>query len=122
MAKLTRYSDGAFYDAFGGKLGQVEEIWAGDSFNRSTTCCNYVAAANNGETSFTAINPDAFAPPISTVGELTLRADDLSDSVYLIKDKLCELQEQINALKVTPSAPKGIRAALKTLQYAREVE
>ena len=46
MAKLYKNSNGAFYDAFGGKLGTIEEIeeeWAGDTFNRDTT----VAMCNN---------------------------------------------------------------------------
>ena len=112
MARLTRYNGGAFYDAFGGKIGEVEEVWAGDSFDRDAACCNYVSAADSGELSFTVkSDTDVFSPRLAIT----------TDSAYF-NEKLCELQEQIDALKGTFKALKGIRAALKTLQYVREIK
>lgn len=133
MAKLYRHPEGgAFYDAFGGKIGEVEEVWVGDSFNRDTTYCNYISATNSGELNFTAKNcniiPDAFDSPLYIAKgsvqeeESILRVDDVYFNTTSIKEKLCELQGQIDALKSACEAHNGIRAALKTLQYTREVE
>lgn len=128
MAKLYRDPAGVtFYDAFGGKIGEVEEVWVGDSFDRNTAYCNYVSAANSGELNMTVKNcniiPDAFDSPLSIAkGSVQAEEPILRVDGATVKEKLCELQKQIDALKSTCEAHKGIRAALKTLQYTRELE
>ena len=49
----------------------------------------------------------------------------MASRVDTVSDKLQDLQAQINALKKNLEKPKvtdGLRSALKTLQYKREVE
>lgn len=139
MAKLYNSGKGTFYDAFGSKIGTVEEVeWAGDSFNRDTT----VATCNNA--SFTAtcsldsatlkslngvvgINGDGtLTCSKGTVGDWDVTfttKDEMSSTINTVQEQLKKLQGQIDELKQEQKKRQdGIRCKLKTLKYEREVE
>lgn len=136
MAKLYKNSNGAFYDAFGGKIGSVEEIeeeWAGDSFNRDTT----VAMCNNASFTTASCSIDdstlkSLSGVVSISGDGTLSCSkgavgnwDVAYSAQndIIHEQLKKLQGQINELKQEQKKrQEGIRSKLKTLKYEREVE
>ena len=75
MAKLYRHPEGGgFYDAFGGKIGEVEEIYMGDSFDRSVvTAC----ASVDGVLATQCINAEP-ATLSSTVKNCDWNADALA--------------------------------------------
>ena len=138
MAKLYRDPQGgAFYDAFGGKLGEVEDIWFGDSFNRDAAlnCCyattdaaSTAISADPATLSFTVKdcnwNPDALGVLKGEIGVYTPGTVDFvcNSDTSSVRDAIAELQKQIDELKAAPKAAQALRSALKTLQYKREVE
>ena len=139
MAKLYKNSNGAFYDAFGGKLGTIEEIeeeWAGDAFNRDTTVamcnnasfttasCSIDDMALNSLSGTISINSDGLTCSKSTVGnwDVTFSTkDEVSSKFDSVHEKLKKLQGQIDELK-QKKQQEGIRNKLKTLKYEREAE
>lgn len=141
MAKMVRHPEGgAFYDAFGGKIGTVEEVWAGDSFNRDALNCCYTTAAGELaiDSSITAkaiAHADGTATLCSganvlgyndndwlTTDKATIGTIDIKVDKSTFTDAIANLQAQIDALKAAPKATNKLRPALKTLQYKREVE
>ena len=138
---------GSFYDAFGGKIGEIEEVWAGDSFDRNATlsfCAdgmNYDAAiksitsqpkvigANDcGEVTFCSCD---FAPK----GDLTIVKGangtnyyndiNITSEVECLRDAIDKIEAQIGDLQRNYVPKKGaneLRSALKTLHYKREIE
>lgn len=89
-----------------------------------------------GELSFT-VNNASFCDTLNELtgyatttagntGSWTISSDNITVSgVDTVSDKLKDLQAQINALKKNLEKPKvtdGLRLALKTLHYKREVE
>ena len=140
MAKMVRHPEGgAFYDAFGGKIGTVEEVWAGDTFNRDALNCCYTTATDSSIGSDITAKAIAHADGTSTLTYGTanlmindngwLTADSGSIGTIDIKvdkstftDAIVNLQAQIDALKAAPKATNKLRPALKTLQYKREVK
>ena len=131
-----------YYDAFGGKISEVEEVWAGDSFNRNglSYCCavddisNATAKCIGAEPatlSFTVKDTnwnkdalDQIAYGKNVANNVTLCIDDIqfNSEVDSIKGLLDKLQEQINELKATSKADNKLRVELRTLKYVREVE
>ena len=104
MAKLYRDPQGgAFYDAFGGKLGEVEDIWLGDSFNRGTTTA--YCANTSADKCITALDSTA-----------------VSNKVDDMRSLIDKLSAEIQMLKEEKKVENPLRAELKTLQYKREVE
>lgn len=104
MAKLYRDPQGgAFYDAFGGKLGEVEDIWVGDSFNRGVE----MAYCANTSSDKCVIASDNTA--------VSNKIDDMSTLID-------QLSAEIQMLKQEKKVENPLRAELKTLQYKREVE
>lgn len=147
MAKLYKTDNGAFYDAFGGKIGEVEEVeveFGGDSFNRSTLTCSYDTAsaisAEPASLSFTVKNCDWNSDALEVLSGVTyskadkcsndfvcngtIKASDycIGGSVDSLTNKLREMQEQIDELKSNYCATNKLCSALKTLQYKNEVE
>ena len=134
MAKLYTGANGSFYDAFGGKLGETEEVWLGDSFERNNTIatayCSYDNALACDSTALTAssvtkgtvdgvINKIALNGKNYTIGVDTF---ELESTVSTLTDRLSQLEAQINTLKKHQTVTSELRLALKTLQYKREVE
>ena len=140
MAKMVRHPEGgAFYDAFGGKIGTVEDVWAGDTFTRDALNCCYIAATDSSIDSDITATAIAHADGTATLCSGTqvlgyndngwLAADKATIGTIDIKvdkstftDAIENLQAQIDALKAAPKATNKLRPALKTLQYKREVE
>ena len=150
MAKITKFRDGGcFYDAFGGKVGTVEESWAGDSFDRSAVSAAYVPMS--GELSFTAdncyINTDAWntianantcdsrtlafgsashAEGLGSIakGDVTLTCKDVvfSSDIETLQDQLSTIRARLDVLEQSMVTTNKLRNELKTLQYKREVE
>ncbi len=138
MAKLYRYEDGsAFYDAFGGTIGQVEEVeFRGDTFNRDAlSCCIATAdiaksiSAEPATLSFTVKdcnwNSDALASLTGISDSNTVSCKTAAD-VNTVNDRFAELQKQIDELrdkvKVKVKVDSKLRNELHTLKYKREVE
>ena len=134
--KVVKNNNGVFYTPFGDKIGTVEEaeVWAGDSFNRGVELSYCADAAKSA--SFTAdccINTSALdgswlsAMPLK--GELCINTnasvDGVNSSIKSVTDSIEFLQKQIDVLKDEIRVKKDVaplRAQLKTLNYAREVE
>ena len=135
MAKMYRYPEGgSFYDAFGGKIGEVEEVWAGDSFDRGATL-SFCADGMNYDAAIRSIISQPKVMSAQDYGEVTFSCDSamgsnytalkgvsITSSVDELKEKLEYLQEQIDSLKQSKTVVKGIREELKTLHYKREIE
>lgn len=136
MGKLY---NGSFYDAFGSKIGEVEEAeWAGDSFNRNST----IAYACAEPATFTASNC-AISKEIldsltgSYASGSAAHAEGLTSvakGCASISSKTEELEQKLRDLEnMIRSGAKGLthkhtqiessfRDSLKTLHYKREVE
>lgn len=123
MAKLYRNPEGgAFYDAFGGKLGEVENIWCGDSFDRDSTICAYAASPNDLASIRSLTN--ATTPNLYCSGNIQ-GANVSIDGCDSLSMELKKIQAQFDELKksfVPKTSAHDLRSALKTLQYKREVE
>ena len=136
MAKLY---NGSLYDAFGGKIADIEEaVWAGDSFNRDST----IAYACAEPATFTASNcminkgvldslTGSYASGSAAHAEgLTSVAKGCAS----ISSKTEELEQKLRDLEnMIRSGAKGLthkhtqiessfRDSLKTLHYKMEVE
>lgn len=117
-----------YYDAFGGKIGEVEEVWAGDSFNRDTMDCYYsTAGVSKGIStepttlSFTVNNCDWNADALASLtGTNTVPFKVVAD-VDTVTDKFAELQKQIDELRDKIKVESKLRSELRTLRYVREV-
>ena len=129
MAKLYRNPEGgAFYDAFGGKLGEVENIWCGDSFDRDSTICAYDVASNTMSDAI--VTARGLANANANMSNLycsgNIKGVDLAiDGCDSLSMELKKIQAQFNELKknfVPKTGAHDLRSALKTLQYKREVE
>jgi hypothetical protein len=101
MAKLYRDPQGG---AFGGKLGEVEDIWMGDSFNRGVEMAYCTANASNN-TYEKAVNNEVF-----------------SNKVDEMRSLIDKLSAEMQTLKQEKKVENQLRTKLKTLQYKREVE
>ena len=139
MAKMYKYPEGgAFYDAFGGKIGEVEEIWAGDSFERSALDCCYTTAdtsnaisaisAKPATLSFTVDNCNWNTDALATlakgeciIGNSGIEFKAVTD-VDTVTDRFAELQKQIDELRDKIKVESKLRSELRTLKYTREVE
>ena len=127
MAKLYRYPEGgAFYDAFGGKIGEIEEVWAGDSFNRDATICAYDVATNTMSDAVVTAKGLARANTGNLYCSSNIKDADVTiDRCDSLSMELKKIQAQINDFKqnfVPKKDAHSLRSALKTLQYKREVE
>lgn len=148
MAKMYRYPEGgSFYDAFGGKVGEVEEIWVGDSFDRNATlsfCAdgvNYDAAINSIVSSQPKVisanecGEVTFSCDLASKGDITVAKGvrdtnyyndiGITSDVECLRDAIDRIEAQIVDLQRNFVPKKGVnelRSALKTLQYKREVE
>lgn len=127
MAKLYRYPEGGgFYDAFGGKVGEVENIWCGDSFDRDAMICAYDVAANTTNDAFVTAKGLARANTDDLYCSGNIKGADVSINGYnSLSAELKKIQAQFDDLKKNFMPKKGaynLRSALKTLQYIREVE
>ena len=137
MARMYRHPEGGnFYDAFGGKIGEVEEVWAGDSFDRNATL-SFCADGMNYDAAIKGIVSQPKVISAQDYGEVTFSCDLATDKDYSfsalnniaitssideLKENLEYLQEQIDSLKQSKTVAKGIREELKTLHYKREIE
>ena len=127
MAKLYRYPEGGgFYDAFGGKLGEVENIWCGDSFDRDSTACAYNVTSSSTDDEFIIATGSANERTSNLYCSGNIRGVDLAiDGCDSLSMELKKIQAQFDELKknfVPKTSAHDLRSALKTLQYKREVE
>lgn len=127
MAKLYRYPEGGgFYDAFGGKLGEVENIWCGDSFDRDSAICAYNVASSAKDEEFITAKGLANANTGNLYCSGNIQGVDLTiDGCDSLSIELKKIQAQFDDLKknfVPKKDAHDLRSALKTLQYKREVE
>lgn len=127
MAKLYRNPEGGgFYDAFGGKLGEVENIWCGDSFNRDSAICAYDVASNTTSDALVTARSLANATTPNLYCSGNIQGVDLAiDGCDSLSMELKKIQAQFDDLKknfVPKTSAHDLRSALKTLQYKREVE
>lgn len=127
MAKLYRNPEGgAFYDAFGGKLGEVENIWCGDSFDRDSTICAYNVTDSAMDDKFIAAKGLANATTPNLYCSGNIKGVDVNiDGCDSLSMELKKIQAQFDELKknfVPKTSAHDLRSALKTLQYKREVE
>lgn len=147
MAKMYRYPEGgSFYDAFGGKLGEVEEIWAGDSFDRDATL-SFCADGMNYDAAIKRIVSQPQVIGVNECGDVTFSCDlaskgditvakgvrgtnyyndiDITSDVECLRNTIDRIEAQIGDLQRNFVPKKGaneLRSALKTLHYKREVE
>lgn len=125
------------------------DAYFADTFDRDALMCSMdcsieadkavsksIPINSNGELSFTVNNISCYdtlneltgcvTAATGNSGSWTISCDNAAVSkVDIVSDKLQDLQAQINALKENLEKPKvadGLRSALKTLQYKREVE
>lgn len=126
----------SFYDAFGNKLGQAEEVWCGDSFEREATNCSYTIGGVSNMATLTAnnciVNKDVLMNTLAGgsyshaegATSIAKGCTGITTTVTIdeLTDKLAILQAQIDALKRRQTVTSELRSALKTLHYKREVE
>ena len=125
------------------------DAYFADTFDRDTMLCSMdcsieadkavskgIPINSSGELSFTVNNVSCCNTLNELTGYTTATAGNIDNwtiscdnvmvnGVDTVRDKLEDLQAQINALKKNLEKPKvtnGLRSALKTLQYKREVE
>lgn len=127
MAKLYRNPEGGgFYDAFGGKLGEVENIWCGDSFDRNATICAYDVATNTMSDALVTARGLANESMGNLYCNGSIKGVDVTiDGCDSLSAELKKIQAQFDELKknfVPKTGADDLRSALKTLQYKREVE
>lgn len=127
MAKLYRNPEGgAFYDVFGGKLGEVENIWCGDSFDRDSTICAYDVASNTMSDAIVTARGLASESTGNLCCSGNIKGVDVTINGYdSLSAELKRIQAQFDDLKksfVPKTSAHDLRSALKTLQYKREVE
>lgn len=122
------------------KKADVHE-WAGDSFNRDSTMCNYTATSMGASNAISADNvykliadgnfyvakgsyDDNLAACTGAIDSYTIRSDfdSLSNNVVQLAASLQELKDAFEEMKkeTIPRASK-LRRALKTLNYKYEV-
>lgn len=134
MGKLY---NGSLYDAFGGKIADVEEtIWAGDSFNRDSTIA-YACATPATLTASCTVNKDlldSFTYATGTVANVEGPTLAASKGGITISSKTDELEKRLHDLenmirsgkKYIPHKQEQVefsfRDGLKTLHYKREIE
>ena len=147
MAKMYRHPEGgSFYDAFGGKIGEVEEIWAGDSFDRNATL-SFCADGMNYDAVIKGITSQPKVISAQDCGEVTFSCDlasqgdvtvaksasgtnyyndiNIASDVECLRDAIDRIEAQIGDLQRNFVPKKGaneLRSVLKTLHYKREIE
>ena len=118
-----------FYDAFGGKQGEIEKVYM-DTFDRGgLSYCSCDTADMRDYATFAVQNCDMVDDRLlkKIKGEIgTFDAStatvELMTSAEEFKESIKRLQEQIDELKAAPKSADKLRSALKTLRYKHEIE
>ena len=99
----------------GNEFGTIQDVtFGGDTFDRSD---EVLCSAKGTDTcSFTVANSSCY-DGLTNVVNYAAKAD-----VSSLQEQLRLLQERIDALTDKHKAPQGLRSALKTLCYEREVK
>ena len=132
MAKLTKFNDGTvFYDVFGGKLGQGEIEYAGDTFNRdsvyacsdstlsaSNCALDSVLTINTNGIAYAKASTDTYNSNLATLDCVT----SINNDVATINDELKVLKARIEELSQINIKTNNFRKGLKTLNYQKKVE
>lgn len=117
-----------FYDAFGGKQGEIDKVYM-DTFDRnSLSYCSCDTADMRDYATFTAQNCDAIDISLldkikGDIGTFNGNATvEFTTDVEEFRKRIEHLQEQIDELKAAPKSADNLRSALKTLKYKHEIE
>lgn len=128
MANYTLKNGEVYFggDVFERGIPVVGELSYDAAIDNDYTTSKCATLINPGTVSFTCANANYNEDILNCLTGYANNAvctkADVSIDIDTITDRITQLQKQIDDLKKKPCAAQGLRSALKTLKYERELE